>query len=281
MTGVQTCALPILVGAAIPLPGATAVGAGVGAIGGAFTGQAPVEIGSEFIGLIGKELNNRGMEPTERNVQALMQDKEFLQKAISEARTKGATTAAIDAATTLAGGRIAGGAKNAAIKAARTELGAGADVAQIANRANEIMAARTIGQKVGRGAAGVGLDVAGGGISEAGGQYAAYGKIDMEDVALEILGELGGAAAEVPLAARSLRTPGLPGAIVPPTVTPPPSAPPAPPTAPAGGPAEPPAAAAPSEAMDTSAMLREILAQTEEKPAPQPPVSTEIGRAHV
>ena len=70
-----------MVGAAIPLPGATAVGAGVGAIGGAFTGQAPVEIGSEFIGLIGKELNNRGMEPTERNVQALMQDKEFLQKA--------------------------------------------------------------------------------------------------------------------------------------------------------------------------------------------------------
>ena len=236
-----------LAGAAVAGPAGAAIGAGIGGIGGAFTGQAPVEIGSEFIGLIGKELNNRGMEPTERNVQALMQDKEFLQKAISEARTKGATTAAIDAATTLAGGRIAGGAKNAAIKAARTELGAGADVAQIANRANEIMAARTIGQKVGRGAAGVGLDVAGGGISEAGGQYAAYGKIDMEDVALEILGELGGAAAEVPLAARSLRTPGLPGAIVPPTVTPPPSAPPTPPTAPAGGPAEPPAAAAPSE----------------------------------
>ena len=142
----------------------TAIGAGVGAIGGAFTGQAPIEIGSEFIGLIGKELQNRGMEPTELNVQALMQDKEFLQQAISQARTKGATTAAIDAATTALGGRIAGGAKSAAIKAARTELGATADVAKIADRANEIMAARTIGQKVGRGAAGVGLDVAGGGI---------------------------------------------------------------------------------------------------------------------
>ena len=267
-----------MVGAAIPLPGATAVGAGVGAIGGAFTGQAPVEIGSEFIGLIGKELQNRGLEPTERNVQALMQDKAFLQQAISDARTKGATTAAIDAATTLAGGRFAGGAKNAAIKAARTELGAGADLAQVASRANEIMASRTLTQKIGRGLGGAGIDIAGGGISEAGGQLAAYGKVDLEDVALEMLGELGGAAVEVPLAARSLRTPGLPGALrqPAPTVTPPDAtAPPTePPAAPPAAPAEPMAQAAPSEAQDTSEMLREILAQTEERPAAQPPVST-------
>jgi uncharacterized membrane protein len=261
-----------LAGTAIAPGVGTAIGAGVGAIGGAFAGQAPVEIGSEFIGLIGKELNNRGLAPTEANVQALMQDKEFLQKAISEARTKGTTTAAIDAATTALGGKVAGGAKSAAIKAARTELGATADVAKIADRANEIMASRTIGQKVGRGAAGVGLDVAGGGISEAGGQLAAYGKVDLEDVALEILGELGGSAVEVPLAARSLRTPGLPSAITPPappaapvaTTPPPPAAPPAaaPPAAPAAPSAE--------EAQDTAAMLREILAQTEEKP----PVAT-------
>ena len=240
-----------MVGAAIPLPGATAVGAGVGAIGGAFTGQAPVEIGSEFIGLIGKELQNRGLEPTERNVQALMQDKAFLQQAISDARTKGATTAAIDAATTLAGGRFAGGAKNAAIKAARTELGAGADLAQVASRANEIMASRTLAQKVGRGLGGAGIDIAGGGISEAGGQLAAYGKVDLEDVALEMLGELGGAAVEVPLAARSLRTPGLPGALKQPapTVAPPEAA--APPTEP---PAAPPAA--PAEPHGTSSPVR-------------------------
>jgi len=267
-----------MVGAAIPLPGATAVGAGVGGIGGAFTGQAPVEIGSEFIGLIGKELQNRGLEPTERNVQALMQDKAFVQQAISDARTKGATTAAIDAATTLAGGRFAGGAKNAAIKAARTELGAGADLAQVASRANEIMASRTLAQKVGRGLGGAGIDIAGGGISEAGGQLAAYGKVDLEDVALEMLGELGGAAVEVPLAARSLRTPGLPGALKQPapTVTPPEAAAPPtePPAAPPAPPAEPMAQAAPSEAQDTSEMLREILAQTEERPAAQPPVST-------
>lgn len=271
-----------MVGAAIPLPGATAVGAGIGAIGGAFTGQAPVEIGSEFIGLIGKELQNRGLEPTERNVQALMQDKAFLQQAISDARTKGATTAAIDAATTLGAGKFASGPKNAAIKAARTELGAGADLAQVAARANEIMASRTLTQKVGRGLGAAGIDVAGGGISEAGGQLAAYGKVDLEDVALEMLGELGGAAVEVPFAARALRTPGLPGAITPPAPTPTPSAgiapPTEPPTAPAAPPAAPPAepmAAAPeSEAQDTSAMLREILAQTEEKPAAPAPVST-------
>jgi len=259
-------------------PGGAAIGAGIGAIGGAFTGQAPVEIGSEFIGLIGKELQKRGLEPTERNVQALMQDKAFVQQAISDARTKGATTAAIDAATTLAGGRFAGGAKNAAIKAARTELGAGADLTQIASRANEIMASRTLAQKVGRGLGGAGIDIAGGGISEAGGQLAAYGKVDLEDVALEMLGELGGAAVEVPLAARSLRTPGLPGALKQPapTVTPPEAvAPPTEPSAaPPAPPAEPMAQAAPSEAQDTSEMLREILAQTEERPAAQPPVST-------
>jgi len=259
-------------------PGGAAIGAGIGAIGGAFTGQAPVEIGSEFIGLIGKELQKRGLEPTERNVQALMQDKAFVQQAISDARTKGATTAAIDAATTLAGGRFAGGAKNAAIKAARTELGAGADLAQVASRANEIMASRTLAQKVGRGLGGAGIDIAGGGISEAGGQLAAYGKVDLEDVALEMLGELGGAAVEVPLAARSLRTPGLPGALKQPapTVTPPEAvAPPTEPSAaPPAPPAEPMAQAAPSEAQDTSEMLREILAQTEERPAAQPPVST-------
>lgn len=266
-----------LAGAAVAGPAGAAIGAGIGGIGGAFTGQAPVEIGSEFIGLIGKELQNRGLEPTERNVQALMQDKEFLQKAISDARTKGATTAAIDAATTLGAGKFASGPKNAAIKAARTELGAGADLAQVAARANEIMASRTIGQKVGRGLAAAGIDVAGGGISEAGGQLAAYGKVDLEDVALEMLGELGGAAVEVPFAAKALRTPGLPGAITPPAPTPTPSAgiapPPEPPIAPAAPPAEPMASAPESEAQDTSAMLREILAQTEEKPAAPTPVS--------
>lgn len=158
-----------LAGAAVAGPGGAAVGAIGGGIAGAFTGQAPVEIGSEFIGLIGKELQNRGLEPTERNVQALMQDKAFLQQAISEARTKGATTAAIDAATTLGAGKFASGPKNAAIKAARTELGAGADLAQVAARANEIMASRTLTQKVGRGLGAAGIDVAGGGISEAGG----------------------------------------------------------------------------------------------------------------
>lgn len=264
-----------LAGTAIAPGVGTAIGAGIGGIGGAFTGQAPVEIGSEFIGLIGKELQNRGLAPTERNVQALMQDKEFLQQAISEARTKGATTAALDAATTIAGGKVAGGAKSAAIKAARTELGATADVAQIAERANEIMASRTLAQKVGRGAAGVGIDVAGGGISEAGGQLAAYGKVNLEDVALEMLGELGGAAVEVPLAARSLRTPGLPSAITPPAPTPTPTPTVTPPTEPpiAPAPAAPKAEAPAAEAQDTAAMLREILAQTEEPAAAQPPVS--------
>jgi hypothetical protein len=185
-------------------PKGAVIGAAGGAVAGAFTGQAPLEIGSEFVGLVGKELAERGLEPTEANVAALLKEQEFTERAIGDARVKGATTAGIDAALTVVSGGIATGPRRVALKAATEELGAGADAVQIAKRAGEILDQRTIGQKVGTGATAVGVDVAGGGLSEAGGQLAAYGQVDLADVGLEMLGELGGAGIEVPAAAYSV-----------------------------------------------------------------------------
>jgi hypothetical protein len=179
-------------------------GAAVGAIGGGFAAGVPLEIGAEFIGRIGEELQKRGLEPTEENVAALLRDKQTVEQAISDARTKGVTTAAVDSLMTVGAGRFATGARRSAIDTARKELGEAASATQIAKRADELLKARTLTQKVGRGAGAVGIETAGGGISEAAGQLAAYGEVDLEDVGAEMLGELGGSAVSVPAAAYSL-----------------------------------------------------------------------------
>ena len=179
-------------------------GAAIGAIGGGFAAGAPMEVGSEFIGRIGEELQKRGLEPTEENVAALLRDKQTVEQAISDARTKGVTTAAVDALMTVGAGKFATGARRSAIDAARKELGDVADAAQIAKRADDLLKARTLTQKVGRGAGAVGIETAGGGISEAAGQAAAYGEVDLQDVGAEMLGELGGSAISLPAAAYSL-----------------------------------------------------------------------------
>ena len=178
-----------------------------GAIGGAFVGQAPVEAGMEFTGLVGQELSRRKLPPTEANVARVLADQKFVEQAVSQARTKGATTAAIDAAFTVGAGRFATAPGRNAVRTAAKELGEGATPTQIAARADDILKGRTITDKIGRGAGAVGIDVAGGGLSEAGGQLAAYGEVDLADVGLEMLGELGGSAVEVPAAIRSMREP--------------------------------------------------------------------------
>ena len=185
-------------------------GGPLGAVAGGFAGQVPVESGSEFISLVGQELANRKLQPTEANVAMLLSDTAFTERASSEARIKGATTAAVDAATTVLGGRVAGGAERAAIKAAKAELGAAATEQQIIASVKRTLAERTLLQNAGRGAAGVGIDVAGGGASEAAGQLAAYGKVDPESVMQEMLGELAGAGVEVPAAARAVAEKVLP-----------------------------------------------------------------------
>lgn len=186
-------------------PAGAITGSVVGGVAGGFAGSAPIEIGSEFVSIIGKELGNRKLAPTEANIKSLLSDQNFLEGALSDARTKGATTAAIDSAFTVGAGRIATGANRAALAAAQKELGATADAAKIAARAQEIMAARTLGQKAITGGKAVGLETVGGGVSEAGGQLAAYGEADLGEVGMEMLGSLSGAAASVPAAARSVR----------------------------------------------------------------------------
>ena len=184
-------------------PGGSAIGAGVGAVGGGFAAGVPLEIGSEFIGRISQELSERGLPPTEENITALLRDKTVVDKAISDARTKGVTTAAIDSLMTVGAGKFASGARRSAIDAARKEMGVAADAAKIAARADAILKTRTLGQKGARVAGAVGIETAGGGISEAAGQAAAYGEVDLEDVGAEMLGELGGSTLSVPAAAYS------------------------------------------------------------------------------
>lgn len=186
-------------------PAGAIAGSVVGAVGGGFAGSAPIEIGSEFVNLIGKELGNRNLKPTEENIKSLLSDSAFLEDALSNARVKGTTTAAVDSALSVGAGRIATGPRRAAIAAAQKELGATADVAKVAARTEEILAARTLGQKAITGGKAVGVETLSGGASEAAGQLAAYGEADLGEVGLEMLGSLSGSAASVPAAARAVR----------------------------------------------------------------------------
>lgn len=192
-------------GLVTPVPGGAAAGAVVGGIAGGFAGGAPVEIGSEFVGIVGKALQDMKVAPTQENIAALLSDQQFLTKAINDARVKGATTAGIDAALTLGAGSIATAPGRTALKTATKELGADASAAQITQRAKEILASRTLGQKVATGTKATGAEIIGEPISEAGGQAAAYGEIDLEQVGQEMLGGVGGAAMSVPTAAASLK----------------------------------------------------------------------------
>jgi hypothetical protein len=183
------------------------MGGAVGFAGGMFAGSAPLEAGMEFTSLVGEELSRLNLPPTEANVARVLANEKFVEKAVGEARTKGATTAAIDAAFTAGAGRFATAPGRAAVREATAELGEKATKELVAKRADELLKSRTFMDKVGRGAGAVGIDVAGGGLSEAGGQLAAYGEVDLADVGLEMLGELGGSAIEIPSAIRSMREP--------------------------------------------------------------------------
>jgi len=210
MTAEQTANMvPAIVGmmsgAALGTSVAGPFGGVVGGIGGGFATQAPGEIGSEFIGNVGKELQARGMQVTPANIETLLNDKEFTAKAISESRTKGATTAAVDAAFTLGAGKIAAAPRKAALAAATKELGEQATAASKIARAQEILKERGFGRKIVTGGKAVGTEVVGGGASEAAGSLAAYGEVDWGNIGMEMLGELGGSTFEVPAAARALR----------------------------------------------------------------------------
>ncbi len=184
-----------LSGAAAGSP-AGPVGVVGGATVGAFGASAPMEIGAEFIGIVGGELAARNLAPTEENIKTLLADEQFRNTAISQARVKGATVAAVDAATSVIGGRITSGPMRSAIaSAARESLETGAEVAPLVQRNIDAL---PLSERFAAGAKGYGVDVVGAGVGETAGQVAAYGEADLEEVALEVLGEAGGAIVEVP-----------------------------------------------------------------------------------
>jgi len=193
-----------MIGAMVPVPGAAPLGTAIGAAIGSFGGSVPMEVGSEFIGLVSKELAARKLPPTEANISDLLRDTDFMATATKNATTKGVTTAGVDAALNVVTGGAASAPRRAAVKAATAELGAAANAAKIAERTKDLLAQRTLGQKVKTGAGAVGIETLGGGASEAAGQKAAYGKVDIEDVAQEMLGGLGGSALEVPASAYAM-----------------------------------------------------------------------------
>lgn len=185
-----------------PGPG-TAAGALTGGLAGGFVAGSQIEKGAEFIGQVIKAANEMGVEPTEANFKALLSDPKFVNKVYQDATVKGNTTAAIDAALTVLTGGISSGARRGAIKQAMSEL-PDAATDQVTKRAAEILAQRTTKQVIGRQIAAGTVSTLGEGVSEAGGQLAAYGEVDLGDVGMEIAGGLGGAVVEVPAAAKTI-----------------------------------------------------------------------------
>lgn len=213
------------------------VGSAAGAVTGAFGAGAIGESGAEFISGVQRALQADGLPPTEANVAKIISDIPRMQKIAEQARAKGATTAAVEAAFTGGSGRVITAPARNAIRLAQRELGEAATEAQVKARAADILSQRTLGQKVGRGTAAGAIDVVGGGVAEAAGQQAGYGKVDLTEVGLETLGGLGSSVVEVPAAAISMGRERLP------TAQPAPATPQAPT-------AEAPAAAEPAEALE-------------------------------
>lgn len=176
-----------------------------GALTGAFAGQWPIEAGLEFTGYIGEELHRRGLSPTEDNVRLLLEDQALMDQLVPMARRKATGTSGVDAALTLAGGKIAAGPFREAQKLALKKLGANATKEALEVETKNILAQTSKLKRAGKAVAGVGVDVAGEGVSEGSGQLAAKGDVDMGDVALEMYGGAGGAVIEVPAAVKALR----------------------------------------------------------------------------
>lgn len=188
------------------------VGSAAGAVTGAFGAGAIGESGAEFVNGVQRALQADGLPPTEANVAKIISDIPRMQKIAEQARAKGATTAAVEAAFTGGSGRVITAPARNAIRLAQRELGEAATEAQVKARAADILSQRTLGQKVGRGTVAGAIDVVGGGVAEAAGQQAGYGKVDLTEVGLETLGGLGSSVVEVPAAAISMGRERLPTA---------------------------------------------------------------------
>jgi len=189
-------------GSVIPGVG-TAAGATIGGVVGGFMGQWGIEAGSEFRGMVAQELQKRGLEPTEENVLAILADDAFIEESVDNARDKATATSAVSAAMNVMTGKIASSAFKSAQQQAVSRLGADATADEISLATKEILASRDMGEKIATGAKAYGTQVAEEPISEAAGQYAGYGKVDIGEVAMETAGGIGGSVMETPAAIKA------------------------------------------------------------------------------
>lgn len=188
------------IGAAVPLPGAAIVG---GLIGGAATGgtaEYALEAGGATMEGLARRAQTAGVDIKnedairgfiQNNPQALAESKE-------EGAKKGFWTALVDQAMMGVSGRIASTPARAAQKEAAAQIvGTNAKLLAdktiaktVADKADEILKATSLGQRAKYLGYATGTEMIGGMGSEAAGQYAAYNKLDWNEIALEGLGEL-------------------------------------------------------------------------------------------
>ena len=194
------------VGGTLVAPGAgTAAGAAGGAAIGAFAGSHVMEQTGEFRGKVAERLSQLGLDPSVENVSAILQDKEWLDKTLTETRNKATGTAAVDAVLAAVGGKVLAAPMQAAAKTARAELGAAATAEKIAERASEILSKQSAWQHVAPHLKAGAIGWGGEPISEAAGQQVGYGHIDYGDVGMEALAGFGESVGTVYSAGAAMR----------------------------------------------------------------------------
>ena len=185
-------------GTAVGTPG---IGTLVGGYTGATAGYSAAGIGPEFANRVRQELAARGLSESKEDIAKLASDKKFIDRALSEAKTKAITSAAVEGAGSMVGAKVVTKPLQEATKQAAKELGKGATKEAIEAKTKDILSKRTFGQKavdsVARPVAGYGIEVGSAGLGEAAGSLAATGEIDYGDALLSMYGEIGAAPAEL------------------------------------------------------------------------------------
>lgn len=188
------------VGATVPLPGATVAG---GLIGGALTGgttEYALEAGGATMEGLARRAQAAGVDTKDEDAirEFIQSNPQALAESKEEGAKKGFWTALVDQAMMGVSGRIASAPARAAQKEAAAQivgtniklLADKAIAKTVANKADEILKATSLTQRAKHLGFATGNEMLGGMGSEAAGQYAAYDKLDWNEIALEGLGEL-------------------------------------------------------------------------------------------
>jgi len=170
----------------------------LGGLIGSFTGGSSVEAGSRFQEEVVNELQQSNLPVTEDNINILLQNKEFTDKALSASRGKAFGTAGVDAVLGVSVGKIGTQPIRSARKQAMKELGSDIPEELLNKRVLEIVGQRTLGQRVGTGLKAYSAGIASEPISELAGQLAAGDKVDVGELFGEAIGAIGMSAISTP-----------------------------------------------------------------------------------